>query len=302
LSKYLRYGATLTLLSGSYTLALGKDETELWKAANRADIARVRELLGADGGRRPTGRDASLVLLQLTPHYEEPASIGMRLSIAELLVQHGADINFTDPNVLGGMSPIHSAAENLFSELVRFLAERGADPNLTASHTTPLGYAMQPPGSNGWFHALNAKPKPTALWRREHNEALVRCNQVRRTVLALLEGGADPIKPCNLRGSLPFHIACYWGETGLVKAMLAYGAEPNVRRVQSGTSAAKGIAMLDNTALHAAALRDSPKNAEIVRLLLAAGADPSAKDRLGRTPLELARQKGNALVAKAFGG
>lgn len=48
------------------------------------------------------------------------------LSIVEMLIKHGANINAADIN---GHSPLHGAAKEGRKEVVRFLIERGADTN-----------------------------------------------------------------------------------------------------------------------------------------------------------------------------
>jgi ankyrin repeat protein len=113
-----------------------------------------------------------------------------------------------------------------------------------------------------------------------------------RTARVLLEAGADPDYGNPLSGC-PLHNAAY---TGRPESGLWFDGDM-ARQAKS-----PAFHVYHYRPLHSAAMRDSPENAECARLLLAAGADASAKDRLGRTPLDIARQKENILVAKALGG
>ena len=76
----------------------------------------------------------------------------------------------------------------------------------------------------------------------------------------------------------------------LVKRMLAAGADP-------GTHVKDGVAVHGFTALHYAAGTGS---AEVARLLLEAGADPYALNRLGKTPLERAQEEKHTEVIKVL--
>jgi len=70
-----------------------------------------------------------------------------------------------------------------------------------------------------------------------------------------------------------------------VRRLLDAGARVNAR--QSG----------GHTPLHEAALGG---DAEVVRLLLAAGADPETGNHEGQTPADVARQAGHAAIAEAI--
>lgn len=73
------------------------------------------------------------------------------------------------------------------------------------------------------------------------------------------------------------------GHVAIVHAFLAKGASANARDAKGGT------------ALHWAA---GGGRAEIVQLLLGAGADPVAMDGFGQTPADVARAKGREALAE----
>ncbi|GAC1343059.1 MAG: hypothetical protein NVSMB23_16420 [Myxococcales bacterium] len=101
--------------------------------------------------------------------------------------------------------------------------------------------------------------------------------------LLLLAHGADASAPSrNPMMNQPLHAAAAGrADKALVQALLDAGADPDAR--QRG-----GIC-----ALHSAAQQG---NAELVRLLLARGAERALAADDGRTPVDLAREKGHAAV------
>jgi len=103
-------------------------------------------------------------------------------------------------------------------------------------------------------------------------------------VKVLLENGADVnLKPPSRFQNTAVDAAVSGhATTDVVRALLAAGADPNVRSEANYTT------------LHKAAVHG---NLEIVRLLLDQGADPNAVRDGGHTPLDDAREKGHDAVA-----
>src|SRR6266536_3149775 len=86
-------------------------------------------------------------------------------------------------------------------------------------------------------------------------------------------------------GFSPLGLAAFFGHVEAVKVLLENGADVN----------AKPPSRFQNTAVDSAVSGD---HAEVVRVLLAAGADPKATRDGGNTPLDDAREKGNAAVVE----
>lgn len=104
-------------------------------------------------------------------------------------------------------------------------------------------------------------------------------------VAMLLSSGADPNAHHPGQPSwVPLKAAAEDGVLGAVVLLLRYGAKPDGGQEPSGA-----------TPLIVAALNG---HAEVARLLLAAGADPSIRDDEGDTPLALSIRNGDDATAE----
>jgi hypothetical protein len=108
----------------------GQMASPLWWAASKGDLEIARELidLGADVNFQPS---ESTLPLQGTVHSD---NFGRRIAMAELLLEHGADVNrlHTRFRDCSGATPFHSAAVALDHGLVSLFLANGADLNATA--------------------------------------------------------------------------------------------------------------------------------------------------------------------------
>ncbi len=116
----------------------------------------------------------------------------------------------------------------------------------------------------------------------------------------LLDHGAE-VNTVDLTGATPLMIAAQYGKTGVVRALLAHGADPALRDKQGRTALDWASMRGQDDAV--ALLRDrSPMNiseaaqfGDVVRLRahLDAGEDPNSSDASGTTPLMKAAESGS---------
>jgi uncharacterized protein len=154
-----------------------------------------------------------------------------------------------------------------------------------------LAEAMLDAGHDADGHGLSgSSPLGTASWAGDAS-----------MVRVLLAHGADP----NLRGwdtpTSPLGEAVWAGNAEVVGLLLAAGADPNLPDCPP-------TGMLDpRSSVYREMLESAPAvplhyaakhgREDIVRLLLAGGANPRARDHRGRTPAALALAEGHSGVA-----
>ena len=136
------------------------------------------EQVNATGGRRHSPLAAALC----KGHFQ----------VAELLHQHGASVNATDYN----KTLLQAASVDGRSDVVRWLLERGADPNSQQNdHVPPIHLAT-----------VNGRPE---------------------VIQTLLEYGVD-IHSTDKDGRTPLHLASSSGKVEVVRLLLEHGANANL--------------------------------------------------------------------------
>jgi ankyrin repeat protein len=222
------------------------------------------------------------------------AAVEGHAPIVKLLIDNGASISTVSKR---GFTPLMFAVRGGRLEVIETLVEAGADVNVE----TPV-LPASPAGLSYQLGADPIRPLPLAI---ANNHAAV--------ALYLLEKGANPNQSTG--GMSALHHAVYGigqnrasglggddgslliGRVELVKALLKYGANPNARQTApgimgyggSGTNGAFeafgwGTNRVGATPFYLAA-DCSNSNPELMRILLAAGADPNLITEDGTTPL-----------------
>ena len=248
--------------------------TPLMFSARSGALEIARLLLDAGADINATTDEGLSPLLVATASLDAITGSDYRLVVDEsehqdlgiLLIDHGADVNQSDQY---GMTALHYAVEMDKPRLLKKLLEKGADPN--AQLTEGLPFRRGDYVGRGEYDGAS----PFWLATRLGNVEMMR---------ELLSAGADP----ELRQA--------WGVT---PTMVASGVTQTDSRIVSEDKLIKALELLvleigtdihsvdrsGQTAVHGAA---NVSGNEIIKFLVAQGADPEAVDNRGRTPHDVA--------------
>ena len=282
--------ASLIILVASSTL-LAESDRRVVEAAKARDLATLRTLIAARADVTVAQGDGATAL-HWAAHWDDAA-------IAEPLISAGADVNAADDH---GVTPLALACLNGSDTMVARLLSAGANPSVAsvvgetplmiAAHTGNVAIVAQLLARGAPHDAAEATLGQTALMR-----AVVE-NHV-EVVRALLAAGADASARSKNRFT-PLLFAAQQGNIEIARLLIAAGADVD-------EAAPDGIAGDTNTGrsfkpdTEAAALLvaiDSQHEA-MARFLLGSGANPNLQGA-GRTALHSAVQQAMPELVKAL--
>lgn len=187
-----------------------------------------------------------------------------------------------------GATPMLAAVESRRLDVIRLLAESGADPDaprLGMDEFTPLHLAAQRDNPDAVLLLLELGADATRrTWLTPIDWAVSR-----PVVEALVASGGDSNARCPKTGQTPLHRRACTSMFEPMAALLDAGA---VHSAQD---------LLGRTPLHHVTLGHRRGDVVMaVALLLGAGADPEARDDAGETVLQLARRRRDAITVRAL--
>jgi ankyrin repeat protein len=282
----------------------------MWAAAaGHADVVRALLAAGADVHARSTTGYTALLFAAKNADREVTGS----------LLEAGARVNEAAED---GTTPLLLSTVRGQTGYARFLIERGAAPDPMAAGYSPLHWA-----AGEWDSEVTSGAAEDSEWgalgglRGADKLAFVK-HLLERGANPNAEITRNPRRfgggGSNLVGGTPFLLAAMAGDVPVMRALLDAGADPlkatkqgttplmlaaglgviqGVDRVPPDAALAavtlcidrggnvRAVNALGETALHGAVYRGSNP---IVHLLVDRGADISAEDKSGRTPLSLA--------------
>jgi ankyrin repeat protein len=288
--------------------------TPLLYAAEKGQMRVFEALLAAGANPKLVVKDGRTALHLICSNFPSPEWI-------ERLVAAGIPVDGADVN---RFTPLHRAAQWGRREAVEKLLKFGAKPNaVTSNRNTPLVFAawlgepleISPGETKGTTEDYQAicgmlvragarfDIVPENGWTLLHSGASIGNLELIERALA----AGVPIDSKDDRGGMPLHHAAKGGFTAGVELLLKHGADANA--VDQSGSAPINLAaakcsgdLIELLAKNGAKLNASdPKlkatplhmaaafhNVGAVKALLALGADVSARDYLGDTPLHVA--------------
>ncbi|MEI8044967.1 MAG: ankyrin repeat domain-containing protein, partial [Verrucomicrobiota bacterium] len=189
-------------------------------------------------------------------------SAASRRAVVELLLDHGAEVNYTNGIHMGRGTPLGSAAGSGQKWLVELLLARGAQVNVRDFYgRTPLMLAVER-GYKDIVELLQAHNAEDTLFDA------ARVGDV-ETVKSLLDKNSELIRSSDENGKTALHYAARFGKKDIVELLLANKADINAKNKDG------------RTPLHQAAERS---DGNLIELLLAHKAEINVRDANGVMP------------------
>jgi ankyrin repeat protein len=235
---------------------------------HRPDIVETLLSLGADA-------NATDGYTKTTPLMQAARGTGpTHTTMIQTLLAHGAQVNIAD---IVGETPLILALQQNNEASARLLLAAGADVGASDRRgMTPLIAAAQGGGSGAIISTLLGAGAVRDARMDDGGTALS---------WAAFYGNVPALQVLLTAGSDP-NAKAKGGMTPLMDAVIGGGGHPDaVAQLIKAGVAVNAQSDLGETALFCAV---PYANSEIVRMLLAAGADPNIADQYGRTPLKMA--------------
>jgi ankyrin repeat protein len=217
--------------------------------------------------------------------------IPMMLAAITLSVAAPADAQ-TPPTAaeVAAYRGLHAAAAKGDVAEIQRLARDGARLNETDAKSRTALHVAAFQAKPDAVRALLALGVDTAILDYERYDAVTIASVANEvpTLQALLAGGASAKLTTSRYDGTALIASAHLGHVGVVDALIRAGAPLDHVNNLGWTALIEAVILGDGGTRHT----------EIVRLLTAAGANRTIADRQGRTPLDLARERGYAAMVR----
>jgi uncharacterized protein len=269
-------------------------ETPLTLAAANGDGALIERLLAAGATPDATRWNGETALML--------AAGAGSLDGVKALLRLGVDANAAEPRQ--HQTALMWAAAEGHSDVISGLLKAGAKVDaVSGGGFTPLLFAVVKGDAPSIKTLLAAGADPNHALPNGNTPLMVAVSRQRTlAAMALLEGGANPAARDGLMKNTPLHLAAQAGDVIVAKALLERKADPNARTARTvaapgrgGGGGFRGGASGEQTPLMLAAASD---HEDVMRVLVAAGADPLLRTQDGKNLVMVAAGGGKINTVK----
>ena len=265
-------------------------ETPLTLACANGNGAVIRKLLeaGADSNAARWDGETALMLAARSGNAEA----------VKLLLSRGAKIDASESRK--GQNALMWAAAAGHPEVVDILLKNGAKASVASNGGfTPLVFAAQKGDAKSVLRLIQAGADVNYTVPGGQSALQIAVIGKKNEVVDVLLGKGAKVNSADQMGATPLHLAAQAGSVELVKKLLAQGADPNARTLKTAPeagSAAAGPFRAPPGGLTPLHLSAKANHEDVMRLLVAAGADPKLKGQDGTTLLMSAAGSGHVGV------
>jgi ankyrin repeat protein len=217
------------------------------------------------------------------------------LQAARTLVDAGASLNVADPD---STTALIIAIINGHYDTAAMLTEKGADPNILDTAGMAALYAAVDMNTLGEVYGHPARPNPSKVSALELMKVLLDhgANPNARLKTTALQRAHTPGEFLLGEGTTPLMRAAKNGDTATVRLLLEYGADYNAKQKNGTTALMFAAGFGYGTGTFAKDYATEAELLESVQALVAAGADVNAVNDSGETPLHFGAQASDDIV------
>jgi len=213
------------------------------------------------------------------------------------LAAHGADLNAVDPD---GATALIYAIINGHYDAAGALIEKGAEPNVADSRGMAALYAAVDMNTLPWIAARPAPRTSDRLTSLDVVKMLLARGanpnaQLKGRVLQKMHTGGDP---ALAEGATPFMRAAKSGDVEVMRLLLAKGADPHLMQKNHTTA----LMMAAGYGFKASGTSGADRGTEAevidaIKLCLELGLDLNAFNDAGLTPMHMAVERSDTIIA-----
>jgi uncharacterized protein len=262
--------------------------------AHGADVnARTNEL------KREKDRFGLEGVLTILPHGSwTPLMYAARqgsLEAARTLVDAGAKLDLADPD---GTTALMLAIMNSHYDTAAMIVEKGADPNVTDAAGMAALYAAVDMNTLGEVFGHPARTSTDKLSALDLMKMLLAhgANPNAALKTPTLQRAHTPGEPSLNEGSTPLMRAAKNGDSPAIRLLLEHGANPNAIQKNHATPLMFAAGLGRGTGAFTKDYATEADLLESVKVLVAAGADINAVNDTGETPLHFGAQASDDIV------